>query len=64
MFNDEVNQAIDDGCNRNDGDVPYSGMETVLHPEVSSPVAIYCFGPQKTNFISGLIDLQLLILLG
>jgi len=28
----------------------------LLHREVSSAVAIYCFGPQKTNFISGLID--------
>jgi len=28
----------------------------LLHSEVSSAVAIYCFGPQKTNFISGLID--------
>jgi len=35
----------------------------VLHREISSAVAIYCFGPQKTNFITGLIDLQLLKLL-
>jgi len=27
----------------------------VLHREVSSAVAIYCFGPKKTNFISGVI---------
>jgi hypothetical protein len=27
-----------------------------LFREVSSAVSIYCFGPQKTNFISGLID--------
>jgi hypothetical protein len=27
----------------------------VLHREVSSAVAIYCFGYQKTNFIRGLI---------
>ena len=56
MFNARMNQAIGHGCNWNDGDVPYSELETVLHREVSSAVAIYCFGPQKTNFISGLID--------
>jgi len=55
MFNARKNQAIDDGCNWND-DVPYSELETVLHREVSSAVAIYYFGPQNTNFISGLID--------
>jgi hypothetical protein len=27
----------------------------VLHREVSSAVAVYCFGYQKTNFIIGLI---------
>jgi hypothetical protein len=51
-----MNQAIDHGCNWNDGDVPYSELETVLHREVSSAVAIYCFGSQKTNFIICLID--------
>jgi len=56
MFNARMNQAIGHGCTWNDGDVPYSELETVLHHEVSSAVAIYCFGPQKTNFISGLID--------
>ena len=28
----------------------------MLHREASSAVAIYCFGPSKTQFISGLID--------
>jgi hypothetical protein len=56
MFNSRMNQAIGHGCNWNDGDVPYSELETVLHREVSSAVAIYCFGPEKTNFISGLLD--------
>jgi hypothetical protein len=56
MFNARMNQAIDNGCNCNDGDVPYAELETVLHREASSTVAIYCFGPQKTEFISGLID--------
>jgi hypothetical protein len=56
MFNARINQAIGHGCNWNDDDVPYSELETVLHREVSSAVAIYCFRPQKTNCISGLID--------
>ena len=61
MLNASMNYAFDHGCNWNDGDVPYSEVETVLHCEAPSAVAVYCFGPQKTNFISGLIDLQLLI---
>jgi len=36
--------------------VPYSELETVLHREASSAFAIYCFGPQKTQFISNLIN--------
>jgi hypothetical protein len=56
VFNARINEAIDYGCNWNDGDVPYSELETVLHREVSSAVVIYCFEPQKTNFISCLID--------
>jgi len=56
MFDARINQAIGHGCNWSDGDVPCSELETVLHQEVSSAVAIYCFGPQKTNFISGFID--------
>jgi hypothetical protein len=43
-FNARMNQAIGHGCNWND--VPYSELETVLHREVSSADAIYCFGPQ------------------
>jgi hypothetical protein len=61
ILNARINRAIDHGCNWNDGDILYSELETVLHREASSAVAIYCFGPQKTQFISGLIDLQLLI---
>ena len=56
MFNAVINLAIGHGCNWNYCDVPYSEEENVLHREIKSPVAIYCFGPQKTNFISGLID--------
>jgi hypothetical protein len=56
MFNARMNQAIGHGCSWNDGYIPYSEQETVLHREVSSAVAIYCVGPQKTNFISGLMD--------
>ena len=40
MFNARINQDIDHGCNWNDGDVPYSELETVLHREASSAVAI------------------------
>jgi hypothetical protein len=56
MFNARMNQAIGRGCNWNDGDVPYSELQTVLHRDVSSTVAIYCIASQKTNFISVLID--------
>ena len=55
-FNARMNQAIDHGCNLNDGDVLYSELETLLHREESTGVAIYCFGPQQTQFISGLND--------
>ena len=54
--NARMNQAIDHGCNWNDGDVLYSELETVLHREASSAVAMYCFGPQKTQFISSLYE--------
>ena len=40
MFNVRINEAIDHGCNWNDGDVLYSELETVVHRE-----AVYCFGP-------------------
>ena len=55
---DEVrlNEAIDHGCNWNDGFVPYSDIENVVHGEASSAVAIYCFGPLKIEFISSLIN--------
>jgi len=56
MFNARINEAIDHGCNWNDGDVLYSELETVVHREASSAVAIYCFGPQKTQFISRHIE--------
>jgi len=56
LFNAKMNQAIDHGCNWNHGDVLYSELETVVHLEASTAVAIYCFGPQKTQFISGLIE--------
>ena len=51
-FNARMNQAIDHECNWNEGDILYSELETGLHPEASSAVKIYCFGPQKTQFIS------------
>lgn len=58
-----MNQAIDHGCNRKDGDIPYSELETLLHRGAFSVVALYCFRPQITQIINGLIDLQLFILL-
>ena len=56
MFNARMNEAIDHGCNWNDGDVLYSELETLVHREASSVVAIYCFGPQKTQFLRGRIE--------
>jgi hypothetical protein len=63
LFNSQMNEAIDHGCNWNDCYVPYLELETVLHREVSSAIAIYCFGSQKTHFIAALLSVQLLILL-
>jgi hypothetical protein len=54
-FTAKLNSAITHTCNWDDGYILYSDLQTVLHREVSSAVAIYCFGYQKTNFISGLI---------
>ena len=44
LFNVRMNEAIEHGCNWNDGYVPYSELETVLHREASSAVAFYCSG--------------------
>jgi len=55
-LNARINQVIDHGCNWNECAVLYSELETVLHREASSSVAVYSFGPQKTQFISGLMD--------
>ena len=52
MFNARIIEAIDHGCNWNDGDVLYSELETVVRREASSTVAIFCFGSHKTPFIS------------
>jgi hypothetical protein len=43
MFTAQLNEAVDHGCNGNDGDIPYS-------------IAIYCYGHQKTKFISEFIQ--------
>jgi hypothetical protein len=56
MYTAQLNEAVDHGCNWNDGDIPYSELETVIHREASSAVAINCYGPQKTKFISELIQ--------
>jgi len=50
-----MNLAIDHGRIWN-YDILYSQLEAVLNREASSAVVIYCFGPQKTQFISGLKD--------
>ena len=55
LFNVRLNEVIDDGCNWNDGFVPFSDLENIVHCEAPSPVAIYCFGPLETEFISSLI---------
>jgi len=56
MFDVRMNETIDHGCNWNDSHVLYSELETVVHREASSAVAIYCFWPQNTQFICELID--------
>ena len=61
LFNVRLNEAIEYGCNWNDGFVPYSDLENVVHCEASSAVTIYCLGHLKTEFISTLINLRLLI---
>ena len=56
MFSAQMNETVDHGCNWIDGDMPYSELETVLYREASSTVVIYCYGAQKTKFISELIQ--------
>ena len=56
MFNARICEAIDHGCNWSVGDVLYSELQTVLHREASSAVAIYCFRPLKTQLIGGLLE--------
>jgi hypothetical protein len=56
MFNARINQAMDHGCNWDDGDILYSELGNILHRAASSAVARYCFGTQKTVFISNLIE--------
>jgi len=56
LFIVRTNEAIDHGSNWNDGYLPYSEPETVVHRETSSAVAIYCFGPVITEFITSIIN--------
>jgi len=51
-----MNEAIYHGCNCNDRDALYSELETVVHRDSSFSFALYCFVPQKTQFISGIIE--------
>ena len=55
-YSTRLNLDINHSCNWNDGDILYSELETVLQREASLAVAIYCFGPRKSAFISDLID--------
>jgi len=55
MFNARINQAIGHGCNLNDGDVPYSELETV-HIVKYHPLLQFIALDLRKNFISGLID--------
>jgi hypothetical protein len=63
MFNAKINDAINHGCNWNDGDVLYSELESLLHCEISSAVSIYCFGYKKQTLLTVLSTGQLQILL-
>ena len=56
LFNVRMNEAIEHWCNWNDGNIPHSELETVLHREASSAVAIYCIGLLKTECNHGPID--------
>jgi hypothetical protein len=49
MFTAKLNSAITHSINWNDGDVQYSELQTVLHRELSSAVAIHCFGYKKNK---------------
>ena len=55
-FNARMNCSLDRGCNRNVVDILYFELESITNRAASSAVAIYCFGPQKSEFISKLID--------
>jgi hypothetical protein len=63
MLNARINNAISHYCNWNDSDVLYSELTTVLHREVSSTVAIYCFGHKKQRLLAVLSIGQLLVLI-
>ena len=56
MFNARINEAMEHGSNWNKGDVLCCGLETVVHRDASSAVAIHGFGPKKTQFISRIIE--------
>jgi len=51
-FNAWMNCALDHGCNWNVVDTLYFEFESIVNRAASSAVAIYCFGPQKSEFIS------------
>ena len=51
-----MNQTIEHANKWNDVYESYPYLENVLHREASSAVAIYSFGLQKTQIISGFIE--------
>jgi hypothetical protein len=60
FFNARMNQAIDHGCNWNDGDVLYSELETVLHREALSAVQSIASGQRKHTLLAVLLNVLLL----
>jgi hypothetical protein len=46
-----LNTGINNSCNWNDGDLPYSELKRVLRTETMSASALYCLGSHKAEFI-------------
>jgi hypothetical protein len=52
----DIHEDHDGVWGNDDGNIPYSELKNVLLRETSLATRIYCFGEDKGNFISGLID--------
>ena len=61
MFNVRMNEAIDHGCDWNDGDVLYSELETVVYREASSALQSIALGLRNHNLSAVLLSVQILI---